>query len=389
MHGPEDYMNYDTSEVFAMAGNKDVEGLIGVLMHNKNKHVVKRAIFALGEIKDKKAVEPLIEVGLKSVLITIRGASVRALGDVGSNEAVEPLIYAMLKEKVDTGKVEAAQALSKIKDSRAIKPLSMLMNDEAEDLNVREEMAEALGKIATEEAIHSLIAALDSELREKVSEVLKEVEEPAVMPLIGALSGGNEPIIWEVSTILGEIGDERATEPLIAILEDANEDSELREKAVHALGKIKDTRAVEPLIRAAVRDTNYAIRCWSATALGDIGDTRAVEPLIDILLDKSSTETLRIRGHAAEALGKIGNNAAVEPLITALEDHREEEWVRNNAARALLEMDDDRIEIPLLKYFKVKLGDIAKSEAYEHDSQWGVGVIEGVRKLITRLIDKS
>ena len=72
MQGPEDYMNYGTSEVFVMAENKDVEGLIGVLIHNKKKHVVKRAIFALGEIKDKKAVEPLIEVWLKSGLITIR-----------------------------------------------------------------------------------------------------------------------------------------------------------------------------------------------------------------------------------------------------------------------------------------------------------------------------
>ncbi len=50
MHGPEDYMNYGNSEVIAMAGNKDVEGLIGVLIYNRNKYVVKRAIFALGEV---------------------------------------------------------------------------------------------------------------------------------------------------------------------------------------------------------------------------------------------------------------------------------------------------------------------------------------------------
>ncbi|GAI64117.1 unnamed protein product [marine sediment metagenome] len=111
-----------------MAENKDVEGLIGVLIHNKNKHIVKRAIFALGEIKDKKAVEPLIEVGLKSGLITIRSAAIRALGDIGSNEAV--------------------------------KPLTMLMNDEKEKLNVREEISEVLGKIASEEVVTSLIAAL-------------------------------------------------------------------------------------------------------------------------------------------------------------------------------------------------------------------------------------
>ena len=152
MRNPEDYGNFGTSEVHALAANKDVEGLIGVLKHNNHKHVVKRAIFALGEIKDKEAVEPLIEVGLKSGPIAIRSAAIRALGDIGSNEAV--------------------------------KPLTMLMNDEKEKLNAREEIAEVLGKITSEEAVMSLIAALDSNLAnlsEKVSKVLKEVGEPVVV----------------------------------------------------------------------------------------------------------------------------------------------------------------------------------------------------------------
>ena len=41
---------------------------------------------------------------------------------------------------------------------------------------------------------------------------------------------------------------DRAVEPLIAALQDENEDLAVRETAAKALGNIGDTRAVEPLI---------------------------------------------------------------------------------------------------------------------------------------------
>jgi len=388
MPGPEDYMNYDSSEVFVMAEIKDVEGLIGVLKYNKNKYAVRRAIFALGEIRDKKAVEPLIEIGLKSGLIPIRGASIRALGDIGTHEVVEPLIYAMLKEKADTGKVDAVRALGKIKDGRAIKPLSMLMNDEAEDSDVRKETAEALGKIATEEAIHSLIAAFD-ELGETVSEVLKEVGEPAVMPLIGILSGDDEPIIWEVSKILGEIGDERAVRPLITLLLDESKDDYKRGHYVAvALGRIGNTGAVKPFIQLVSKHNEDLLTCMSVRALGDISDDKAVEPLIAILEDEGTADCLHLRMETCWALGKIRDVRAIESLIRILGDLRNNlAAVRDAAASALVQLDDDRIELPLLKYFKEGLDSIINSEtSVENVHQ---GTLEGVAKLITRLIDKS
>ena len=357
MHNPEDYGNFGTSEVHALATNKDVEGLIGVLKHNKNKHVVKRAIFALGEIKDKKAVEPLIEVGLKSGLITIRSAVIRALGDIGSNEAV--------------------------------KPLTMLMNDEKEELNVREEITGVLGKIATEEAIHSLIAALDSELREKVSEVLKEVGEPAVMPLIGALSGDDEPIIWEVSTILGEIRDKRAVKPLITLLLDGSKDDYKRGDYVAvALGRIGDAGAVKPFIQLVSKHNEDLLTCMSVRALGDISDDKAVEPLIAILEDEGTTDCSHLRMETCWALGKIRDVRAIGSLIRILGDPRNNlAAVRDAAASALVQLDDDRIELPLLKYFKGELDSIVNSETSVQNVHQGT--LEGVVKLITRLIAKS
>lgn len=388
MIGPEEYRNYSTSEVFALAENKDVEGLIGVLKHNNHKHVVKRAIFALGEIKDDKAVGPLVEVGLKSELITIRRASFRALGDIGSHEAVEPLIYAMLKEKDDTGKVDAVQALGKMKDSRAVKTLTVLMHDTGENTNVREETVEALGKMATKEAIIGLIAALDGELKEKVSEVLKEIGQPAVMPLIAALGGDKEPIIWETATILGEIRDKRAVKPLITLLLDPNKDEWRRGYYVAvALGRIGDTDALKPLIQLASRHTEEMLTGMSVKAMGDIGDNRAVEPLIAILEDEGTADCSHLRMETCHALGKIRDVRAIESLIRILRDTRNNiAAIRDAAASALVQFDDDRIELPLLQYYGGELDSMIAETSAE---DMHLGKLQGISKLIARLIGKS
>ena len=98
----------------------------------------------------------------------------------------------------------------------------------------------------------------------------------------------------------------------IAALQDRYYNYSVRQAAAAALGQIGDARAVESLI-AALRDRNSAVRQAAAEALGRIGDTHAVEPLIAELRDGYSN----VRQAAAEALVKIGL-PAVEPLITAL-----------------------------------------------------------------------
>ena len=63
-----------------------------------------------------------------------------------------------------------------------------------------------------------------------------------------------------------------------------------------------------------------------------------------------------LRGLAAWALGKIGNKNAVEQLIPILEDHREDEFVRLNAAWALLQLDEKGASLQILRYIKKNPG---------------------------------
>jgi len=379
MSNSEWYEEVDPSEIYKLEDSKDVEGLIAVLKHSQNKNVIKLAIQALGRLKDDRAVEPLIDKALKSELVTIRAAAVRALGEIGNPKAVEPLIIVLLKGPTWDVRQKAAHALGKIRDARAVGFLITVSEDGDEETSIKEAAAEALGKIANDGAITALIHMLDTSMEEKASLVLKEVGEPAVEHLISALNSKSQTIRERVVTILGELGDKMAVKPLLSLLVDENEDEYFRgDYVATALGKIGDARAVEPLIKLASKHSEDILTCMSVRALGDICDHQAVEPLIAILEDRKTSECSHLRLETCWALRKLKDPRAIESLIKILENPRKTTYgLEDAAASALVELDDDRIELPLLKYFKVEL------DAY--DEHWA----KAVGKLIARLIKKA
>ncbi len=96
-------------DIEKLKAEKDVPGLIKALEYEKNaeyyriaavaKFVRIDAAKALGELKDVRAVEPLIEV-LKNDHPLVRLKAVAALGRIGDLRAVEPLISALRDESL-------------------------------------------------------------------------------------------------------------------------------------------------------------------------------------------------------------------------------------------------------------------------------------------------
>ena len=103
------------------------------------------------------------------------------------------------------------------------------------------------------------------------------------------------------------IGDLRAVEPLIALLD---ADELVAVDAAVALGQLKDRRAVPALIRLATAD-DLMVGPAAVDALAAIGDPAAVMPLIGLLDDDSLT-------NAIEALAALGDQRAVQPLLDQL-----------------------------------------------------------------------
>jgi len=175
---------------------------------------------------------------------------------------------------------------------------------------------------------------------------------------------------WKAAIALGEIGDSRAVEPLIALL--CDEDRFVKSRAAYSLGMIGKA-AVEPLIHA-LREGDGNLRWGAAIALGKIRDTRAIRPLIWALADKyenvrsESATSLAgfgkpalapllqflkfsegpMRVEVVTALGELKDSDAIHPLIQLLENAGDEE--RKAIADAL-----DAILIPSIEPLAAKL----------------------------------
>ena len=200
-----------------------------------------------------------------------KNLAAQVLEEIKDKRAVEPLIQALKDEAWDV-RMNAVWALGEIKDKRAVEPLQVLKMEvlEARKEEVRKEIALALEKIG-EPAVGSLIRVLkgeDAVAARDAARTLGKIGEPAVCSLIPVLKHEDWSVRKGAVWILRKIG-EPAVEPLIQALKD--KDERIRMNAAWALGEIKDKRAVEPLIQA-LKDKDEHVRMNAAWALGEIKD---------------------------------------------------------------------------------------------------------------------
>ena len=179
---------------------------------------------------------------------------------------------------------------------------------------------------------------------------------------------------------LGQIGDQRAVQPLISHLENTNET--VRQAISNSLADLGPL-SVEPLIKVA-GDPNSLVRQTAIGVLGKVGDKRAVTPLIAVLSERG------LRESAANALAELGEPLGktfvkalhgdrpsleqmtagkdprfVEQLLNTLGD--QEPSVQKDAALALGQMCDGRA-VPWLIQALRKGGSV-----FSHPSRRGTG----------------
>jgi HEAT repeat protein len=414
-------------DVRKLEAKGDVRGLVKALGYEKEAKVREAAAWALGDVRDPRAVEPLVaalkdsdygvghaaakalvKIGalaveplvgaLKETQSLVRSSAAEALGQIGDPRAVEPLIAALSDSSGFFVRRLAARALGEIGDPRAVAPLIASLNDEED--SVRQAAAQALSRLG-HSAVEPLVAALadrDWNVRHAAAQALGglgwkpgrtrigptywaargdwdkcvEIGAAAIEPLIGAFDATDYGVREQAARALGKIG-APAIGPLVAAIN--KEDSAARQAAVEALGQV-GAAAFEPLV-VALADRSEGVRHAAARALGEIGDSRAVEPLIAMLKNHNGDA-------AAWALGGIGDPRAVKHLIAALRDPDHE--VREGAAWALGGIGDPRAVEPLIG----ALGDdySAVREAVAR-ALGQLGDPRSVEPLVTALRDKS
>jgi HEAT repeat protein len=242
-------------------GKPAVEHLL-LALQDKDWLIRSGAAWVLGEIKDKRALEPLDKLmRTDKNIVVVPYYAAEALGKID----IERLIAALRDEDSRIREI-AAEGLGRLKDARAVEPLLSALLDKKKE--VRRAAAEALGKIKSPKAVKPLIDALqdtDGYVREHAALALGEIKDPgAVAPLIAALQHKDWATRWKAAWALGEIKDARAVEPLIVALQDKK--AEVRHRAAWALGEIKDRRAIKPLI-PLLDDEHVTVRMFAEEAL--------------------------------------------------------------------------------------------------------------------------
>jgi HEAT repeat protein len=284
------------TDVKKLKEKRNIQGLI-LALKNKDPKVQYDAAEALGDLRDNRAVEPLAAALKSHEFSGVRWKAAEALAKLGP-PSVDALVGALRHEDDDV-RWKAAVALGEIGDPRAIDPLISLLCDE--DRFVKSHAALALGTIG-EPAVKPLLRALregDGNLRWGAAIALGKLRDPrAIEPLIRALADKYENVRAESASSLAAIG-KPALGPLLRFLKFSGGPERL--EVVAALGELQDTDAIQPLIQIlenADDDERKAI----ADALDSILIPE-IEPLIRKLREGPRQKNEELRSDNSEGEG--------------------------------------------------------------------------------------
>jgi len=355
---------YETTRKNAAIGLREVkfhsaaEGLVDILKSQPHKSdenketetVINEIVTAL--IKDGAAVtrKPLISA-LKSKgeeYIHVRRQAAHAIGTIADASAVDEMIAALQDESVIV-RERAAALLGNLKQRKAVEPLIKVLNDEQEWKSVRARAAGSLGVLRDESAAEPLLDALNNEnleIRNSVVVALGKIKDGrAVNPLIRIGENPLEDASIRKSAIaaLGKIGDKQAEGTILNVLN--SETGTLYYAAITALGQLKSEVAVEKLIKVlADRRAHPTARKNAATALKNIGDVRARDILEKVIVDKTEYKVTVVDAIKRNLAWEVFVNAArvfklsgqaAPKMIERLDDTRESKTIRAYAALAL------------------------------------------------------
>lgn len=134
----------------------------------------------------------------------------------------------------------------------------------------------------------------------------------SVAPLLKAFDRGGPSVTWEAAKALGRIRSKRAIKPLINALLQGKE-VERRAASAYVLGILRDRRATEALLNVLQnKDEQPIVRGHAAEALAWFGDRR--KRVIDALMSGLEDTSVEVRFWSAFALGELKIKRAADEL---------------------------------------------------------------------------
>jgi HEAT repeat protein len=206
-----------------------MDQLIDILFQDRDPAERRQAVAELGQVHDKRAIEPLI-LALQDSDLEVRRLAALALGKIG-----------------DTGAIPALQAAFEANNTP----------------DVFLAISIALSELGVPETLVSALASESGWLRQNIVQALLRYKDGrAGICLINALPNATGGLAYWVGRALGELGDDRAIPSLVTLL--TNSDIDVRTAAADSLGKLGSPEALQALEQ--MRRDDHEKNFWGRTA---------------------------------------------------------------------------------------------------------------------------
>lgn len=295
-------------------GSPQAIGALSDVLSSGNDQFRSKVAYALGQIARHPAAGKAGEAALAQLVGalatgSLRSAAAEALRVAGP--AATPALLRHLAGKIPGDPTTAVRLLSRAKDPRATAALTAELDRRRVALPI---VLEALGATGDPQALVPVLGALTAK-----DPLIRLAAMNALRPLLGEDGRASDVLIerlgdteLEVRVLAAEyLGRLRARNATAALLALASADApvRLRRAAIDALGEIADERSSEPLLQL-LRRGPAPLRAAVATALSATGASATIGPLTALLADPDA----ELRRYAARALaGALRRLRAVGP----------------------------------------------------------------------------
>lgn len=285
---------------------KDLDGLVAALQNHGHRRA---ALQALGNLRDKRAFGPVLEIFQDSSAdLFTRECAAKTLGELRDPRAVGPLIDAFRVTPSEVNDVQFATLLGSAAGNTGDATLDDLLGSiSIEDMVSALEpmlgsaMAEQIHEALTPEAVGR---GVSERLNHAVRQGLLTLGEVAFPGLFDALQDPDPHVRREVASTLCHVrGREGIFQPLVAAFDDP--DPSVRAAVTANIEQLFDARAVDPLLKA-LKDADSTVRIRATRSLGIMATRSDTDRIIQALRATSKHDAdARLRGMSSQELDRL------------------------------------------------------------------------------------
>ncbi len=315
---------------------KDARLIIN-LLDDIDVNVIKASIKALGVIKSKRAIEPLLRL-LKNKNEEVRKLSIQSLEQIYASLDSYEKIYEVANSKNMIERKEAIKLLGLLEDENSID--YMINSFKSSDNKIRKLAYTSLVQISKDKLPGQVLEGLKSrewKIRSLCAKIIGKLgNEQQISLLLDLLKDPENRVRDTVIDTLSKIKNQNDINEVKSFLNSSN--WKTKRAAVKLLIKLGNEDSLEALL-PLINDDDLFIKSWIALALGKFENISDISPFIEMLEDKDA----KIRIAAARALGQLGDKKALNSLAKSLWD---DDWaVRKEIEKALSNIDSNWLKI--------------------------------------------